>query len=354
MLAIVLSVVPFFTGVNALVDSARARRQQLAVDWAARGDRDLAAGRAADAVDDYRTAQEYARNSNVYRMQLAEALVGGQHLNEARGQLQTLWAEAPGNGEVNLLLGRIAAAQGDETEAVRAYHAAIDGSWKSSAAEARRQARLELVRFLIRQGDRTMAQAELIALSDDLPSDPNAMVDIASLLVQAGAPQRALTVLDQALELDASNVRALRLAGESAFTLGDYPRAARYLDEAANQAPLDPADERQRTVSTRVVALNPQGPGISSRTRVRRIVEDFGMAAAWLDRCPPDANPALQARLASASGKATERDLLRDPDLADATLALAADVAAAAGRCATPNEEEAALDLVLKPHRSAG
>jgi tetratricopeptide (TPR) repeat protein len=354
VVAIVLGVVPFFAGVNALVGSARTRRQQLAIEWAARGGRDLAAGRAGAAVDDYRTAQEYARDSNAYRMQLANALVAGHHLNEARAQLQTLWAEEPGNGEVNLQLGRIAAAQGDETEAIRAYHAAIDGAWESSAADARREARLELGRFLIRRGDTTMAQAELIALSDDLPPDAGAIVETAGLLVQAGAPQRALTVVDRALKLDPTNARALRLAGACAFALGDYRRAARDLDGAARQAPLDAADERLRHVSTRVLALDPQARGISSRARVRRIAEDFQLAAAWLDRCPSDANPDLKERLASASGKATERDLLRDPDLADATLALAADVAAAAGRCAAPTDDETALDLVLEPHRSAG
>ena len=352
VLAVVLGVVPFFAAVNTLVGTARARRQQLATEWGDRGRRDLAAGQANAAVDDYRTAQEYARDGNVYRMMLAEALVAGGHLNEARAQLQTLWAQEPGNGAVNRLLGRIATAQGDETEAIRAYHAAIDGAWASPAAEARREARLELARFLIRRGEMTMAQAELIASSDDLPSDPNEIVETAALLAQAGTPQRALAVVRKALKGDATHPRALRLAGETAFALGDYRQAVHYLDEAAARTPLEPSDERVRKVSRRVLTLDPQAGGISSRARVRRIADDFRIATAWLDRCPPDANADVKARLASTSAKANERDLVRDPDLADATLALAADVAAAAGRCAFPNEEEAALDLVLKPHRS--
>lgn len=353
VLVIVLGIVPFFAAVNTLVAGSRASREQLAIEWAHRGDRDLAAGRSGAAIDDYRTAQKYARDANVYRMQLADALVAGGHLNEARAQLQTLWAQEPGNGPVNRLLGRIAATQGDETEAIRAYHAAIDGAWEFSATEARREARLELARFLIRHRDMTMAQAELIALSDDLPSNPNEIVDTAALLAEAGAPERALTVVTKALELDATNPRALRLAGDSAFALGDYQQAAHYLDEAAAQQALGPSDERARSVSRRVLTLDPRASGISSRARVRRLVEDVRIAAAWLDRCPPDANAELRARLASASAKANERDLLRDPDLADTALALAADVVAAASRCSSPNEEEeTALALVLKPRRS--
>ncbi len=351
-IAIAVGVVPFFALVNTLVAGSRARREQLAIEWADHGARDLAAGRAAAAVDDYRTAQKYARDANVYRMQLAEALVAGGHLNEARAQLQTLWTQEPGDGAVNRLLGRIAVAQGDETDAIRAYHAAIDGAWESSATEARREARLELARFLVSRRDMTMAQAELIALSDDLPPDPNEIVETAALLAQAGTPARALSVVTKALELDATNPRALRLAGESAFAVGDYQQAAHYLDMAAAQNPLEPSDERARKVSKRVLALDPWAGGITSRARVRRIVDDFRIATAWLDRCPPESNADLRASLASASSKANERDLLRDPDLADATLMLTGEAAAAAGRCSPANEDETALDLVLKPRRS--
>jgi tetratricopeptide (TPR) repeat protein len=350
VLLIAVGVVPFFAAVNALVAGSRAHREQLATEWAVRGDRDLAAGRADAAIDDYRTAQQYAREANV-RMQLADALVAGGHLNEARAQLQTLWTQEPGNGPVNRLLGRIAASQGDETEAIRAYHAAIDGAWESSATETRREARLELARFLIRRGNLTLAQSELIALIDDLPADANGTVDIAALLAQAGMPEQALTVAARALEIDATNRRALRLAGETAYTLGDYQQAAHYLDEAAAGTPLEPREQRLRNVSRRVPALDPQAGGISSRARVRRIVEGFRIAAAWLARCPPDANAELTARVASASARVNERDLVRDPDLADATLSLARDVVAAAGRCALPNEEEAALALVLNSRR---
>src|SRR5581483_982240 len=126
----------------------------------------------------------------------------------------------------------------------------------SDAGASRRTARLELARFLIRRGDTTKAQAELIALSDDLPPNPEMITDTAALLVKAGAPQRATTVVQKALELDATNAPALRLAGEASFALADYRNAARYLDEAAQQAPLNPQDERMRTVGTRVLALD--------------------------------------------------------------------------------------------------
>jgi tetratricopeptide (TPR) repeat protein len=351
----VLGLVPFFGGVSALVKSARMRRQQIATDWAARGDRDNAAGLADRAADDYRSAQQFARDSNAYRLQLANALLAGNHLNEARGQLLALWAEAPADAIVNLQLGRIAAHQGDTPEALRFYHAAIDGAWPRDAAASRRNARLELAKYLMRQHDLTKAQAELIALIDDLPPDAGVMTETADLLLASGTPQRAITVLDKALTLDPHNARALQLAGEAAFELADYRTAARYFNRAASAGPLDGNHEHLRILSARVLAMDPFARGISSRERVRRIVAAVQTARASLDRCPSDALPDLRGRLEAALPTTTEPVLARDPDAVDDALALVTDIEAATAVCGAANatDDDAALRLVLKQHRAS-
>ncbi len=349
----VLSLVPFFGGVSALVNGARARRQQIAVDWAARGDRDLKAGRAGRAADEYRSAQEYTRDSNAYRLQLAEALVADKHPDQARGQLLALWAELPADAVVNLELGRIAAAKGDTSEAVRFFHGAIDGVWGQDGTASRRNARFELARYLIGKGDGTKAQAELIALVDELPPDPALMTDTAALLLKTGSSQRAEALLDKALTLSPGNARALQLAGEASFSQADYQMAARYFDRAAKLAPLDAEHERIRNLSTRILAIDPFARGISSRGRVRRVVDAFRIAQVSLDQCPADALPDLRARVTAAEPKTTESILAHDADAVDETIALVTDIEAATGGCAPGGIDDAALRLVLKQRRSS-
>jgi tetratricopeptide (TPR) repeat protein len=182
----IVALVPAFAAVNAVVGATRARRQQLSAESAARAARDVADGRPLAAAEDYRVAQEYARDRGQYRLQLAQALIAGGRFLEARAQLLTLWSEAPGDGLVNLDLGRLAADEGDVAGAIRFYHGAVDGAWDAGAAGARRDARLELARFLTLRGDRARARAELIILSGDPPPDPSASREIAALRIAAG------------------------------------------------------------------------------------------------------------------------------------------------------------------------
>ncbi len=182
----VVGMVPAFAGVGTLVSSARGRRQQLANEWAARGGRDLDAGRPVAAAEDFRLAQEYARDRSQYRLPLARALLAAGRELEAHAQLLTLWTEAPGNGVVNLELGRLAARHGDVPASIRYYHAAIDGAYDADAPHQRRLARIELARLLLDHGERMQAQAELIALTADPPRDPAIVTALADLRVRAG------------------------------------------------------------------------------------------------------------------------------------------------------------------------
>src|SRR5919204_6858731 len=137
LLALVLvGIVPAFAFVNWLVSATRTRREAVATDWARRGAIDLANGRAAAAAEDFRTADEFARDRGAYRLQLAEALVAANRPAEAEAQLQTLRNTKPGDGVINLQLARLAARQGRIDDVVRYYHAAVDGAWDANAASA--------------------------------------------------------------------------------------------------------------------------------------------------------------------------------------------------------------------------
>ena len=352
--AVILGTIPAFAFTNALNGSARQRRQELANGWAQQGQGDLAASRPTEAANDFRTAQEYARNRGEYRLQLAEALIAGNHIVEAQSQLLTLWTQTPGDGTVNRELARIAARRDDVPEAMRYYHGAIDGAWDGPAAVQRRKTRSELAEFLLRRGDKTQAQAELIALVADLPSDPAAMTDAAALLLEADADPEALTLLQKALELDPHDGRALRLAGEAAFAAGDYRTARSHLEAAGDALHLDARGQELLDLSTRVLTLDPFARRISSRERLRRVVRVFGAAQQALARCPAGSHGDLQSQMDALEPKMTERTLAGDPDLVDEAIALVTTVdGVTSAACGTPTGDPLALQLVLRQRRAA-
>jgi predicted Zn-dependent protease len=348
----IIGTIPAFGVTQSLVQHSRDRREQLAVDWANQGRRDLAAARPARAAEDFRAAQQYARDRGEYRLQLAQSLIAADRFIEAQSQLLTLWTQTPGDGVVNRELGRIAARTDDVPNALRYYHGAIDGAWTESARAQRQQTRTELAEFLLQRGDKTQANAELIALIGDLPPDPAAMTGAAALLLKADDGPQAMALLQKTLALDPHDPRALRLAGEAAFGLGDYRTARSHLEAAADALRLDARGQQLLDISTRVLALDPFARHITSRDRLRRIVRAYGVARDALAQCPAGTQEDLRARMDALQPKVSERALARDPDLADQAIALVTTVESATTGCAPAQGDALALQLVLRQRRS--
>jgi predicted Zn-dependent protease len=351
---LIVGLVPAFAATNALVGSARARRQALAVAWADQGERDLAAGQAAPAAEAFRTAMEYSPDRSEYRRQRAVALLAADRPAEARSQLLTLWSATPGDGAINRDLGRVAARQGDIPEAIRYYHGAVDGAWAREAATERRQARTELATVLLAHDEKTQAQAELIALAGDLPPDPALMTEVGRMLLEAGGHAQALEVIQRALDLDPDGTEALRLAGTAAFTAGDFGASRRHLRALLAAGALDAEGRQMLNVSTRVLALDPFSRGISSRERLRRVLRAYRVAGAALARCADqDALDPLRSEMEQRKSSMTERKLAADPDIVDGTVAFVIQVIdAVAAACGPGVDDEHALQLILHQQRS--
>jgi tetratricopeptide (TPR) repeat protein len=330
----IAGLVPAFALTYAIVGRYRGQRQDLASEWNARGERDI--NRSPDvAVGDFETALVYGPERTGTRLRLAQALIAAGRSFEAKTRLLTLRAEEPGNGLLNLELARLAAADHELGDAVRDYHAAIDGSWETGGASARRGARLELAKLLLSNGQPLRAQAELIALIDDLPADAALLTEVGQMLIQAdGDGDAALKLFQRALAVDPAYARAARAAGDVAFRAGDYRMAQRYLTTAAAHAPLAPDDQNKLSVSLRVPALDPLARGLSARGRAQRAQRLLALADLRLSRCEdrPSPSPDVTARLSAlreqvqAQANMRERDLERDPDLFDQTMALVGEI----------------------------
>ncbi len=345
---IIVALVPSFVVTQLLVNRYRDERRALATEWGERGQQDVST-RPAAAVTDFQTALSYEPSRTDVRFRLAEALTASNRLSEASAQLLTLLYDEPSRGDVNLALARLAAKRDDLDDAVRYYHAAIDGIWTTPAVDARRDARIELARLLMTRGQPVRAQAELISLIDDLP--PNAMLitDVAALLAEAGAQSRALTLLRRALELDPQDVRAAQLAAALEYHNGDLAAARRDLLAASKVAPL-PNDSRDiLEVVDRTLALDPYADHLSIRTRADRAMRLLAVAKARLEQCnnePPDLAERVDREM-----KRQPIELERDADLIDEVTSVAFEVERLPqGSCGAESIDDRALALIASRH----
>jgi Flp pilus assembly protein TadD len=235
-----MALLPAF-GVTALVARAHhVGQRRLAAEWSARGESALAHRQPDAAVDAFRTALTFSHEDRALRLRLARALIAAGRGAEARAHLVTLWEDQPGNGPVNLELGRLAAADRDVPTALRHYHNAVEGAWPADAEASRRRSRLELATFLVSEQAFPQAQSELIALAAELPEDPADRMAIAGMMLVAGLAERALPIYQGlARELPRDAAPALG-AGRAAFALRNDSLAGRFLSDAVSRGATEP------------------------------------------------------------------------------------------------------------------
>src|SRR3989442_7483785 len=163
--------VAFFIVPGFAARAYHSKEKHLADEWYARGEANLGAGRPASALDDFRTALIYSRDNPRYQFRLAQALLESGRVEEARVYLLNLWEREPGNGAVNLEMGRLAARQGNVDDAQRYFHKAIYGVLEDPPDKQRRDAPLELAGVLFRQGGNTQAPTALLGHVPQRPAD---------------------------------------------------------------------------------------------------------------------------------------------------------------------------------------
>ena len=353
----------FILGVTGLSRAYQAQRQALGNRWFARGVADLNAKRFDAAVIEFRAALLYARDDYNYQLNLAEALIGSHQTGQASAYLLNLWDREPENGQVNLELARIAAQKGQTTDAVRYFNDAVYAAWTPDQEGERREARLELIGFLLRTNAKMQAQAELIALGENAGEDPAEQKQIGDLFVQAEDYEHALAAYRLSLKYDRHNPAALTGAGDAAFELGRYPEAEHFLQMALSENPNDTqAAERLKTAEM-VVRMDPFRNQISSAERNHIIVEAFATAGERLNHCPvpnsvssastgPPASPAnLSDQWAALKPRVTERNLRTDQDLGQTAMDLVFRIERQTGVvCGMPTGADLALLLIAKEH----
>jgi tetratricopeptide (TPR) repeat protein len=338
-----------------------AKWQAYSKEWAAKGQKELENGRPELAADDFRTALLYSQENDQLQLQLARALFAAHHTSEARDYLLKLWEDNPADGAVNLELGRIALHEGNMAQAIRYYHSAIDGVWPDGTEAHRRPIRKELCQVLIERGLKTQALAELVALSAETPDNAKLRAEVGTLFMQAQDYDVALKQFQQALRLDRRLEPAWKGAGESAFEMGDYRTARRYLLHALAQDSKDNQIAQMLKVADFVLEIDPFYPRLSAAERRGRVIQAYQQALARVRTCasaegesltPSPATTPLQVSYAQGiklKKKATEGYLRRDPDQEDSLMNQAYQMEqAAAQACGPPKGLDQAILLVAQ------
>jgi tetratricopeptide (TPR) repeat protein len=274
-----------FLGVSRLVNRFQEQEKALARHLYEQGLAEQQAGKPELALEPFRAALTYSRDNFQYQLSLARALRDSGRTDEAETYLISLWERSPQNGAVNLALGRLAARQKNLDKIIQYYHNAIYGVWDSNPEHNRLNAWFELVEVLLRLNARPQAQAELIALSANLPPNSELFLHAADLFAQAQDYEHALAVYRKVLHLDRLNPSAASGAGEAAFKLGRYRTAARYLELAARANPQDAQIAQMLQISNLILEQDPFTRGISMDERNRRIRAVFDAAGERLDTC---------------------------------------------------------------------
>ena len=361
LLLSLLVLIILFVITSFAVKAYHAKERELAQQWYTAGERELKAGHAETATEDFRSALIYTRNDSLIELQLAHSLAAAGRLSEARAYLLGLWEREPGNGTVNLELARLAAQSGSVPEAVQYYHDAVYGQWDADPAQHRRSAGLELAEFLLRVGQKAQAQAELIALTADLPPDPALETQVAALLVKTGEYEHAVPLFRQALRLHPNYMPALEGVGEASFQMRNYRDAWRYLTRASRVGTLSAQAQSRLDTATMVLESDPLAPRLSGQERASRALRAFIQSMQRLRGCAAATGTAIEngqqrsdlqkvnALAMALKPKVSERNLTHDPDLLLKVTDMAFEIEKITERaCGEPQGQDLALLLLSR------
>lgn len=355
--------VAFFLAVSGLSRVYRAQQESLGNRWFSRGSADLKQQRFDDAVNEFRNALRYSRDNYTYQLNLAQALIGLKRIDEADAYLINLWEREPENGLVNLELARSAAHQGETEQALRYYHNAIYAAWPGDQEIQRRDARLELVEFLLGINAKAQAQSELIALAANLDAEPAPHVRTGDMFLRVQDYEHALAEYHVALKSDRNNPEVMAKAGWAAFELGRYPLAERYLQGAVSANPGDAQSAERLKTTELVLQMDPFRRRISATERNQIVAQAFAAAGERLKACETADNP-QRTGISSVSGlrglgekweqlkqQVTGQGLRRDPNLAEAAMELVFGIERqTSAACGAPTGTDMALLLIARLH----
>lgn len=286
-LVLLLSTAALYAVTSFLFRSFTAKRAQLAAQLATSGKNALQAGQPDQAIEDLRTALEYAPEDRSSHLLLAEALAKGRHTEEATNYFLSLREAEPANGFINLQLARLYRQKNDTSHALDAYRAAALGIWDQDGVSRRLQAQLELSDYLLQLGRAPSARVELLMAAQNAPESSSVSIRLGDELLAAKAPAAALASYQKAVKLEPGNFEALYKAAHLAYELSDYAQARSLTEKALRKRP-DKQQEKDLLVlaqnSERLLQLS-MGHNLPAGERLQHIRTGITIAKRRFDQC---------------------------------------------------------------------
>ncbi len=292
---------------NYLYQSYASHQVELANRWLERGEQAMRDGKPQAAIDALSSALAFAPSDRNTEIKLAEALASAGRIQEATVYFNALLESQQGSGLINLQLARLAARQDNVNQAIEDYQRAIYGNWEGDGYVRRRDVRFELINYLIDHQLLDRARSELLVASGNAPQDDiSVQLDIARMMERAQAPSDALQLYKTILHSHPSLREGLEGAGRTAFQIGHYLQAKRYLTRAlegpgVDQEPKAVLDQNHDRLNeaTRLLVLYPSSR-LSPHERNARILTDRKLAMARLAECMQE-RPPVPANSAAAA-----------------------------------------------------
>jgi tetratricopeptide (TPR) repeat protein len=277
---------------NYLYQSYASHQVELANRWLERGEQAMRDGKPQAAIDALSSALAFAPSDRNTEIKLAEALASAGRLQEASVYFNALLESQQGSGLINLQLARLAARQNNVSQAIEDYQRAIYGNWQGDGYVRRRDVRFELSDYLIAHHLLDRARSELLVAAGNAPEDDiSVQLGIARKMEQAQDPSDALHLYRTILHRHPSLREALEGAGRTAFQMGRYLEAKRYLARAlegpgVDQEPKAVLQESRDRLgeATRLLLLYPSSR-LSPSELSRRILTGRKLAQARLAQC---------------------------------------------------------------------
>jgi tetratricopeptide (TPR) repeat protein len=327
--------------------------QTLANQWFAAGEGNFQSHHTDAALVDYRNALVYSPNNLTYQFHLAIALAASGHGDEARSYLINLLVDSPGSGEINLALARIAVQQDAKNDAQLYYNSAIYGVWDKNPLEMRWNVRRELCEYLLKQGDLSDAQPDLMALAQEVPpGDVQRQKEAAASLLRAGLWQRALDEFRLILKTKPRDDDALAGAGTASFQLGRYPQAIAYFERLSREGRSVPSIASMLDTCRAVESADPFLSGLSPAEKAKATAEALGHAQDRIADCanqhgeslsenPPQTTLQKLSAISRQMAKVwSELVLRRNPERVEPEMSLVFEMENAATReCGPPQDQ---------------
>jgi tetratricopeptide (TPR) repeat protein len=274
---------------------------------AARGYREgmelLRSNQPARAAERLQRAYSLQRGNRDYALGYAEALSQGDRREDSAALVRQMLARSSNDGEANLLMARLSAADGKAAEADAFYHRAVYGTWTGNSEARILQTRLELAGYLAAHGTSRGLLAELLILQDQASNDPALARRVAELLLESGSPARSAALYRELLNKEPRAPDLFQGLGRAELAAGDYRQATAAFMDQLRVNPGNADATHWLRLSSQLSRLDPTPRNLSSAEKHRRSVELLSGALAQLEQCAPGAGALTEARALESAAK---------------------------------------------------